>query len=188
MQGVPPVSFMDSGSLLIPRRSRLKIFSKKLKSSSQEDNNSDKERTPEIHVKLCRGNLRKFLRPMSGQIYLNQRGLIQVHGEKVSLLQTYLDIRPGAMMHEFQFRAKAKLHSLHSLCNFTHLRTAMNNRETPPKNHVLFQNSEPTQWYRRNGERMYDQIPQVENYGCRNTRNLARAAQNFLTKYILGLR
>ena len=45
MQGVPPVSFMDSGSLLIPRRSRLKIFSKKLKSSSQEDNNSDKERT-----------------------------------------------------------------------------------------------------------------------------------------------
>ena len=93
---------------------------------------------------------------MSGQIYLNQRGLIQVHGEKVSLLQTYLDVRPGAMMHEFQFRAKAKLHSLHSLCNFTHLRTAMNNGEAPPKNHVLFQNSEPTQWYRRNGEQMYD--------------------------------
>jgi len=60
---------------------------------------------------LCGGNSRKSLRPMSGQNCLNQRGLIQVQikmGKNVSLLQTYLDIRPGAMMHEFQFRAKGE--------------------------------------------------------------------------------
>jgi len=82
---------------------------------------------------------------MSGQNCLNQRGLIQVQiktGKNVSLLQTYLDIRPGAM--NFNFVQKVKLHTLPSLCTFTHSPTAMNDGETIETMNQLFQNSEPT--------------------------------------------
>ena len=44
----------------------------------------------------------------------------------------------------FNFVQKAKLHTLPSLCTFTHSPTAMNDGETIETMNQLFQNSEPT--------------------------------------------